>query len=140
MRAAAAETARGVCAALPEAAVAEHFAPFVEGLARHEWFTARSAACAVLAAWRRRAADAPRDTGAALAADAAPAVRSAAARALGDLAQACQAREGGGWWAGGDADVVDVLRKLAADDQDAVRLACVAALEKVAASPHQRGN
>ena len=106
----------------------------------HEWFTARSAACAVLAAWRRRAADAPRDTGAALAADAAPAVRSAAARALGDLAQACQAREGGGWWAGGDADVVEVLRKLAADDQDAVRLACVAALEKVAASPHQRGN
>ena len=86
VRAAAAETARGVCAALPEAAVAEHFAPFVEGLARHEWFTARSAACAVLAAWRRRAADAPRDTGAALAADAAPAVRSAAARALGDLA------------------------------------------------------
>ena len=55
VRAAAAETARGVCAALPEAAVAEHFAPFVEGLARHEWFTARSAACAVLAAWRRRA-------------------------------------------------------------------------------------
>ena len=46
VRAAAAETARGVCAALPEAAVAEHFAPFVEGLARHEWFTARSAACA----------------------------------------------------------------------------------------------
>ena len=65
---------------------------------------------------------------------------AAAARALGDLAQACQAREGGGWWAGGSADVVDVLRKLAADDQDAVRLACVAALEKVAASPHQRGN
>ena len=48
------------------------------------------------------------------------------------------AREGGGWWAGGSADVVDVLRKLAADDQDAVRLACVAALEKVAASPHPR--
>jgi len=67
-------------------------------------------------------------------------VRAAAARAVGDLAQACQAREGGGWWAGGSADVVDVLRKLAVDDQDAVRLACVAALEKVAASPHPRGN
>ena len=59
---------------------------------------------------------------------------------IGDLARLRQAREGGGWWAGGDADVVEVLRKLAADDQDAVRLACVAALEKVAASPHQRGN
>ena len=32
------------------------------------------------------------------------------------------------------------IRKLAADDQDSVRIACVAALEKVAASPHQRGN
>ena len=59
VRAAAAETARGVCAALPEGAVAEHFAPFVEGLARHEWFTARSAACRagrVAAARGRRAA------------------------------------------------------------------------------------
>ena len=90
----------------------------------------------MLAAWRRRAADA-REHRAALAADAAGGARGAA-RALGDLAQACQAREGGGWWAGGDADVVEVLRKLAADDQDAVRLACVAALEKVAASPHPR--
>ena len=137
-RAAAAETARGVCAALPEGPWPST-APFVEA----------SRATGGSRPARRRAPCWPRGGGArrraarhrsALAADVAPAVRSAAARALGDLAQACQAREGGGWWAGGSADVVDVLRKLAADDQDAVRLACVAALEKVAASPHQRGN
>jgi len=138
VRAAAAEAACGVCLALvDETAVAEFFAPFVARLARHEWFTARAAACAVLAACRRRLegpAAEQRAVLAALAADAAPAVRAAAARAVGDLAQACHAREGGGWWAAGGADVVEALRALAGDGQDAVRLACVAALGTVAAS------
>ncbi|RSH80586.1 uncharacterized protein EHS24_009168 [Apiotrichum porosum] len=132
----AAESISSISTALSAEQIDQHFVPLLRRLANGDWFTSRTSACALFAAaYPNASAGAQEDMRrlfAGLVADDTPMVRRAAARALGPFAKAV---------AGVSTqhqllvtDMIPLYRRLAADDQDSVRLLTIPDLIAIASN------
>ncbi|EGG00330.1 uncharacterized protein MELLADRAFT_79246 [Melampsora larici-populina 98AG31] len=127
----AAESATQVAGVLSPAQIEEFYVPAMKRLSVAEWFTSRSTATALYAPAYQKATDTTKDEMrrmyAALCTDETPMVRRAAAKELGPFAKVLPQNYL-------VSDAIPVFRKLAADDQDSVRLLTVDALIAIACS------
>ncbi|KNZ54919.1 uncharacterized protein VP01_2817g2 [Puccinia sorghi] len=127
----AAESLTQIAALLSAQQLEEYYVPAMKRLSVAEWFTSRATSTSLYAAAYPKVSDTTKDEMrrmySALCADETPMVRRAAAKELGPFAKVLSQNHL-------VADVIPVFRKLAADDQDSVRLLTVDALIAIASS------
>ncbi|WVQ82727.1 hypothetical protein IAT38_004859 [Cryptococcus sp. DSM 104549] len=132
----AAESISKLSTLLSPQALEEHFLPILRRLATGDWFTSRTSACALFAAPYGNAPPAMQDEMrrmfSQLCADDTPMVRRATAKALGPLTKAVA--EIPAQHSLLISDINPIYRKLAADDQDSVRLLTIPDLIALASS------
>ncbi|KAI9638176.1 armadillo-type protein [Dioszegia hungarica] len=120
----AAESISKITVLLSAPVLDQHFLPLLRRLCQGDWFTSRTSACALFAAPYPTAAPETqtemRRMFATLVSDDTPMVRRAAAKALGPFAKA--AAKVNGQHNILISEIIPLYRKLAADDQDSVRL------------------
>ncbi|GMK56532.1 hypothetical protein CspeluHIS016_0303720 [Cutaneotrichosporon spelunceum] len=120
----AAESISNISKDLSPQQIDEYFVPLLRRLSTGDWFTSRTSACALFAApypkANTEAQDEMRRLFSTLVADDTPMVRRAAARALGPFAKAvAQVPQQHALLI---TDLIPLYRRIAADDQDSVRL------------------